>query len=379
MIAMATLSIDLNYISSVENSIKSVVSELDRRQSDYEGVSKDVGRISSSSGNLSNCNVYLKKKQQQLQGKMDKLNSFKNKISTFGTNARTADSRVATYVTDKSNTFYKTVGIKTGWAAGWESFKKGCKAVWKTVTDFYEKHKYVIDFIVDLALLAVAVVALVAAIPTGGATLFFAGFALAQAAGDIFTSSIALGYHIAGDDDQAGIWAERGLKDGVQLIGGAADWVVEKLTGVQTDIFRNLTGFAYDVVSIASIGYGLFKSGKNLYKAIKNKNFRQIKLKGVKALFGIDLTPGASKDGYKAITNAFSFIKNGKQAYTLVRVCGYFKNLKTTCAVVKSIYNGNFLTDGVKVVKDVRSMWTSLNSAARTAEAGQFDRYVYAL
>ena len=376
---MATLNIDLRYISDVEGSIKKAVNEIDRRQSDYEGIVKDVNKISSSTGNLSDCNIYLKKKNSQLQGKMDKLNSFKNKVSTFSANASAADGRVATYVTDQSNTFYKTVGIKTGWAAGWESFKKGCKTVWKTVTDFYEKHKYVIDFVVDLALLAVAVVALVAAIPTGGATLFFAGFALAQSLGDIFTSSVALGFHIAGDDEHAGIWAERGLKDGIQLIGSGADWVLEKLTGVQTDFFRNLTGFAYDITSIASIGYGLFKSGKSIFKNFKKGNFRKLKLSGVKTLFGLNFTPGESKAGYKAITNAFSFIKNGKQAYNLVRVCGYFKNIKTSISIVNSVYKGTFFTDGIKVVKDIKSMWTTLKSTARDANAGQLNNYTYVL
>ena len=376
---MATLNVDLRYISNVEGSIKNAVNELDRRQSDYEGIIKDVNKISSSTANLSDCNIYLKKKNTQLQGKMDKLNSFKNKVSTFSSNVTAADGRVATYVTDQSNTFYKTVGIKTGWAAGWESFKKGCKTVWKTITDFYEKHKYIIDFVVNLALLAVAVVALIVAIPTGGATLFFAGFALAQSLGDIVTSSVALGYHIVGDDEQAGIWAERGLKDGVQLIGSGADWVLEKLTGVQTDFFRNLTGLAYDITSIASIGYGLFKSGKSLFKNLKKGNFRKVKLGGVKTLLGLNLTPGESKAGYKAITNAVNFIKNGKQAYNLVRVCGCFKNVKTTIGVVNSVFKGTFLTDGVKVVKDIKSMWTTLKSSARDASAGQLGNYVYVL
>lgn len=372
---MVTLNLELKYASSVESSIKNAVSELDRRKSDYEGIGRDLNNISSTTSNLSDSNIYLKKKITQLQGKIDKLNSFKNKVSTFSSNAKAADGRVATYVTDESNTFYKTVGIKTGWAAGWESFKKGAKKVWKTITDFYEKHKYVIDLIVDVALLAVAVVSLIAAIPTGGATLFFAGFAFAQALGDTVTSSIALGYHIGGDDEKAGIWAERGLKDGVQLLGDGLDWLTESVTGVQSDFFRNLAGFAYDVTSVASVGYGLFKSGKSIFKAFKNGNFRQVRLKGVKALFGINLTPGESKEGYKAIAQAFSFIKNGKQAYTLVKVCGYFKNLKTTCNIAKSIFNGTFLTDGVKIVKDIKSAWENLNDAKRCAEVGGLSKY----
>lgn len=47
--------------------------------------------------------------------------------------------------------------------------------------------------------------------------------------------------------------------------------------------------------------------------------------------------------------------------------------------LIDSIYKGTFLTDGIKVVKDIKSMWTSLTSAARTANVGQFNNYVYVL
>lgn len=362
---MSILNLELKNISGIESSIKSTVSELNKRKSDYEGIIKNVSNISSSSGNLSDCNVYLRKKNSELQDKINKLNSFKTKLTTFSSNAKAADTRVSTYITDESNTFYKTVGIKTGWKAGWQSFKKGVKTVWKTVTDFYEKHKYVIDFVVDLALLAVALVSLIAAIPTGGATLFFAGFALAQAIGDMTTSSIALGYHIAGDNDKAGVWAERGLKDGVKLVGHGIDIVVEAISGKQTEIFSNLFGFAYDITCVASLGYGLFKAGKGLVKPIKNKNYKKITTKGIKAILGIDLKPGASKEGYKAIAKAFTFIKNGKQAYNLVRVTGYIKNVKTICYMSNSIYKGTFMSDGIKAVKDIKSIFKNLKSSTR--------------
>lgn len=351
---MATLNIDLRYISDVEGSIKKAVNEIDRRQSDYEGIVKDVNKISSSTGNLSDCNIYLKKKNSQLQGKMDKLNSFKNKVSTFSANASAADGRVATYVTDQSNTFYKTVGIKTGWAAGWESFKKGCKTVWKTVTDFYEKHKYVIDFVVDLALLAVAVVALVAAIPTGGATLFFAGFALAQSLGDIFTSSVALGFHISGDDEHAGIWAERGLKDGVKLIGKGFD-AVAGLAGFETDIFENLFGFAYDVVSISSIIYSAGKLGKNLFKSIDLRNTNDLTVfkrftNASKNILGYGMTGTSGKD-LAACWQIKELIglKSVDSARKIMLGCDFVKNLKTTVKTIDSIYKGTFLTEGNKV------------------------------
>lgn len=371
---MAVLSVELNYLPGVQSSIAGVVSQLESRKSDYEGAINKVNRIGAST----DCNIYLKKKNQQLQDKIDKLNNFKSRVSNFSANVKAADQRVATHVRDESAAFYETVGIKTGWQAAVEAIKDFAVNAWETVKEFYQKHKYVIDLIVDIALLAVAVVAIVAAIPTGGATLVFAGFALAQAVGDLVTSSVALGFHIAGDDETAGVWAERGLKDGIQLIGDGIDWLAETTLGIESDFFKNLTGFAYDVMSVASIGYSFYKSGKGILKAIKNDNFRKVKLKGIKLLFGLDLTPGESKAGYKAITNTFSFIKNGKQAYTLTRVCGYFKNVKTTFNIVDSLFKGTFLTDGLKVTKDIKSAWSSLNSAAKAADNGFTPNYNFA-
>lgn len=342
---MATLDLELKHISSVESSIKNAVSDLQKRKSDYEGIVRDLNGISSNSGNLSNSNVYLRKKNSQIQGKIDKLNSFKNKVSTFSSNAKAADKRVATYVTDESNTFYKTVGIKTGWAAGWENIKKGCKTVWKTVTDFYEKHKYIIDFIADLALLAVAVVALVAAIPTGGHTLFFAGFALAQSLGDITTSAVALGYHKAGDYEKAGIWAERGLKDDAQ-------WVGEKIGG---ETYARIFGYIYDGLSIASIAYSAGKLGKNLFKSIDFRNtndmsiFKRLTNAG-KNIFDYSLTGTSGKDlaGCWEIKTLFG-LKSVDTARKVMLGCDFVKNIKTTYKTIDSIYKGTFFKDGNKI------------------------------
>lgn len=363
MSTMAILSLNLNYISSVEDSIRNAIGELDRRQSDYEGICTKVSNIQSSSGNLSTCNTYLKKKNERLQENMDKLTSFQNRVNTFASNAKAADSRVATYVTDESNTFYKTVGIKTGWQVDLEGILEGCSDIWECVVNIYEEHKYVIDFIVDAGLVFVAVVALVAAIPTGGATAFFAGFALAQAVGDLTTSTVALGCHMVGDDEQAEIWADRGLRDLVQVAGGAVDWTIGAALGIHTNTFRNLTGFAYDVVSAVSIGYAFYDAGGAIHKALTNKNFRRVRFDGIKVVFGLNLTPGESKEGYKALVNTFGFIHDSKQAYNVVRGCAYFENIQTTCEIIHSIYTESFLPDGMKVLSDIKSAWESLNSA----------------
>lgn len=376
---MAILNLELKHVSSIERSIKNVVNELDNRKTDYEGIIKNINNMSSSTSNLGSCNYYLKKKNEQLDKKMEKLNSFKTKISTLSTNAKAADSKVATYVIDQSHTFYKTVGIKTGWAKGWNDIKAGAKSVWNAVTNFYEKHKYVIDFVVDLAMVAVAVVSLIAAIPTGGATLVFSIWAIADSIGNLVGSSVALGYHIAGDDEKAGIWAERGLKDGLQFVFKGIDVGIEAIFGVSTTLFSDLAGIGYEVMNIVSFSRSLISSGKDIVKAFKNSNVRKLSLQGVDVLFGLNLTPGTSKAGYKAITNTFSFIKNGKQAYTLVKTCGYIKNVKTTVKLVGTLFKGTFTSDGIAVVKDIKDAWESLTSIYRTSMTGGFVAKEWAL
>lgn len=371
------IDLELRNMSNVENSINLAVTDLERRKSDYEGIARKLHKVHSTTSNLSDCNIYLKKKNMQLQSKIDKLTSFKNKISTFSDHSKAADRRVATYVTDESDTFYKTVCIKTGWAAGQEYIKRATKKAWKVITDFYEKHKYVINVIVDITLLAAAFVSLVAAMPTGVVPLFFAAFTFMQALSDTKASFDALGYHLAGDDEKAGIVAERGLRDDLQLFGGVLDSVIEKVTGAETEFFRNLAGFAYDVTSLASFGYGLYKIGKSFFKTFKNGNFRKAKLQGVKTLLGLDLAPGESKESYKAIAENLRFIKNGKQAYTLVKVCKHVKNIKTTYEIADSIYEGTFLTDGIKIVKDIKKAWENLTNAYRCAEKGKFNQYAF--
>lgn len=366
---MGILDINLGNLSRVQGSINSAVNELDRRQSDYEGIMRNVSGISSSSGNLSDCNIYLRKKNSQLQDKIDRLTSFSNRISAFSSDAKAADSRVATYVTDQSEIFYKTVGIKTGWAAGWESFQKGCKAAWKWVKDFYEEHKFVIDFVVDALFVVAAVVAVVAAVPTGGASLFFAGFGLAQAAGDLFTSSVALEYHIQGDDEQAGIWAERGLRDGVKWVGDKID---EKF-GVEG--VSNVLGFAYDVVSLASIGYSAGKTGKELFKSIDLRNTNDMSVlkrftNAGKQIFGLNATGTDVTDLKGCISIKYFFgLKTLDSARRLQLGCDFLKNTKNVVGTVDSIYNGTFFTAGndigntvTQTIDTVKSGYNELNS-----------------
>ena len=353
---MSILNLELKYITSAENSIKSTVNELKVRKSDYDGIRNNVSNISSSSENLSECNSYLMKKNNMLQDKIDKLNSFKTKLTTFSSNAKAADTRVSTYITDESNTFYKTVGIKTGWKAGWQNFKKEVSTAWKTVKNFYEEHKYVIDFIADLALLAVAVVSLIAAIPTGGATLFFAGFALVQSIGDMTTSTVALGYHIAGNDNEAGIWAERGLKDGVK-------WVGKKVGG---EMGETILGFIYDGVMLSSVIYSSTKLVKGLVKAVDLRNtnnisvFGRFKTAGTN-IFGIKVTDKTGKTLAQCweIKQLFG-LKTVDSARRVIIGSNFISNIKTAIKTIDSIYTGNFLKDGNKIGSSISKVHSNI-------------------
>lgn len=347
---MAILDLELKHISSVESSIKQAVSKLTDRKNDYDGIKKDVSKIKSSTGNLTTCNTYLAKKSQQIQDKIDKLNKFKGAVKTFSTNSQEADGRCAELITDTSDAFYKAVGIKTGFIGWvndkWRKVKKFVKTVWEAVKTFYEEHKFLIDFIVDVALLVVAVVAIIAAIPTGGATLFFAAFALAQALGDVFTSSLALGYHLIGDDASAGIWADRGLRDGVVLVG-------KTLFGEEGGV---IFGFLYDGLTIASIIYSVGKLGKGLFKSIDFRNtndmsFGKRVMNGVKELIGISITDpskGKTLAGCWQIKTLFN-LKSIDTAYKIRVSCDVIKNIKTVYTTVDSIISGDFFTKGNKI------------------------------
>ena len=355
---MAILDVNLRHINSVERSIKKTVDELDKRQSDYEGIVKDLNKISSKSGNLSQSNIYLKKKNSQLQDKMNKLNSFKRKLNTFETNADKADNRVADYISDKSETFYKTVGIKTGWAAWQEGAKRKIKKAWEAVKDFYQKHKFVIDFIVDAALLVAAVVSLIAAIPTGGATLFFAGFALANALGDMATSSIALGWHVAGDDEKAGVWAERGLKDGVKWVGKA----------IGGEIGEKVFGFIYDGLSLASIVYSAGKLGKNLFKSIDLRNTNELSVfqrftNAGKNILGVGLVGTSGKELASCMQiKVLLGLKSVDVARNIMQGCKMLTNVQTTIKTIDSIYEGTFFESGNKISSTITKTIETIKS-----------------
>lgn len=352
---MAVLSVELNYLPGVQSSIAGVVSQLESRKSDYEGAINKVNRIGAST----DCNIYLKKKNQQLQDKIDKLNNFKSRVSNFSANVKAADQRVATHVRDESAAFYETVGIKTGWQAAVEAIKDFAVNAWETVKEFYQKHKYVIDLIVDIVFVAAAIVSLGAA--SGFVAVFFAGFALAQALGDVFTSSIVLGYHIAGNDEQAGVWAERGLKDGAKMIFG-----------------EQAGGIIYDLLSLASVTYSAAKLGKNLFKSIDLRNTNSISVLGRftnagKEILGIK-TSGMSTS-LKALgtcikLKAFLGLKSVDAARNILIGCDVVKNVKTTVKVIDSIYKGTFLEEGTqigntitKTVETIKSLYKGINTS----------------
>lgn len=354
---MAVLDIHLGYASDVKSAVKRATNELSSRKSDYEGIMRNVNNISSNTGNLSDCNVYLRKKNQQLQNKIDKLNRFSTRVGNFETNAKAADKRVATYIKDESNTFYKTVGIKTGWAAGWDNFKKGAKNLWQGIKDFYNEHKFVIDFIVDVALVVVAVVSVIAAIPTGGATLFFAGFALATAAGDLVGSSVALGYHIGGDDEKAGVWADRGLKDGMK-------WIGKQLDGGEDGFFSGLMGLAYDGLSIAATVYSIGKLGKDLFKSIDLRNTNSVwgRFKNAgKTIFGIKITGTEGKDlaACWQIKTLFN-LQSVDTARKIMISCDIFKDIKNIYGTINGIMEGTFFEDGNEVGSKINKVWKGI-------------------
>lgn len=321
---MAVLSLCISRGANVISTVNSTIKQMNKRIDDYHGIRQKISSISPSSGNLRDSNVYLRKKNEQIERKRDKLAAFGERVGMLMGNAEAADKRVAQRVDSSSKTFYEVVGIKTGIIGKIYDGYRYIKKAYKEVKEFYEKHKYLIDLIVDIALFAAAIATLLAA--PGALAIFFAAFEVLKSAADVCTSAEALIYHLAGDDEQAALCAKRGLRDAVQFLGNTADELLG-FFGVET-MFGELLAFSYDALSIASLVYSFWKIGASFdFKSTnKIKTIPGRIWNGVKETFGLKTVKGVPG----LLTKTFYVAKN------IVTV------VKTT----DSIFSGSFLSEG---------------------------------
>ncbi len=143
---------------------------------------------------------------------------------------------------------------------------------------FYEAFEYAIDFIIDAALVVVAVVGVIVAlgaltVATGGAALFFAGatlvaagFAAYESICNFAASSLAFGHSLLGNEEQAKVYGD--IRDdgaGKYVFVGLTSGIIGEENAKALYSVISLTCTVINVVNIASGGYKAFtEAGKGL-------------------------------------------------------------------------------------------------------------------
>jgi hypothetical protein len=312
---MATLAINLDYRGDIIAHANSLIGKYENRKGDYHGIIGNINGVKTSRSNLSSCTYYLRRKNQQIDGKIGMARNLCSRIDTVVDHAKAADKRVADHIKDSSEQFYKAMGIKTGLAAAWDAVVKGAKKIGEMVIEFYEKHKYLIDLVVNIVLLAAAVVAFVGALALGPVAIFFAAFALIGAVCDAFSSSAAFGCWAGGDEEKAAKWADRNLlKEGFTTVLG-----------------EDVGSFAYYGLELASVVYsvrGAAKNVKNSFKYSRHgdklKNaFKQVR----REIFGIQ--KGKEGRGVLNTLKGVFGIRTQKIAQRILTGATFALNIKT--------------------------------------------------
>lgn len=239
---MSELCINFAYDDNVKREINQLTRKLDSRIDDYRGVRNSIAGINSNTGNLYNANTYLDKKRGKLEEKTRKLERFKRALTDFNSHAESVDKEVANEIKASTKAFcrehglgygvFYTLGVWIGDGVKW--LKNGAEKVVSSVVnwakdkleeikDFYERNKYLIEFVVDLVVTAAAIItfaaALSATIISGGAgipLLLAATWGLMKAGASTLYSGAALSAHNSGDDALAEELSGKGMKDVMQ-------------------------------------------------------------------------------------------------------------------------------------------------------------------
>lgn len=343
---MSELYVDFAYDDNVKREINQLTRKLDSRIDDYRGVRNSLAGINSNTDNLYNANTYLDKKRSKLEEKTKKLERFKRAVTDFNNDAKRIDKEVANGIKDSRKQFCKenglgdglfyTIGVYVGKGVKWlkDKAKKiaaavvtGVKKAWEWVNEFYEKHKYIIDAVVDVISTAAAIAAfcgaLAATIASGGAgipLLLAATWGLMNSGASLIYSSAALGAHLAGNDAAAEALSGKGMKDIMQHY--------------STQLLGNLLGeeLAEKIGSVVYHGLNIASFAVSVSSAIKD----------VKYLHSVDNV--ASKYGDMLTPETITGIQTGGKNVLIKLVTGFDKSsssAKTTLKNLKVILKGS--------------------------------------
>jgi hypothetical protein len=375
---MTTLAVKFDYFDDVLRAIDRAQNKAGQIMATDESTINKVNKVATSRNYLSQCNVYLRKKANNvLSSKKAKLGRLRHDVDQFAEMAKIRDRYVAERIKTSSDAFYKAMGIKTGFAALLEGIGKAIGSVVDAVKDFYNEHKYLLDFIFDAVGFVLAVVAVVAAIAVtiasgggGVVALCFAVYALVSSITDLVGSANAFACHLSGDDVGAQRWAERNLlKEGFEWVGGQIDIALG--TG---DFFKNAASFVYYGAEVASVVYSIgrgIKAVRTAYRTATGGTVKKI-LSAIKTGV-IEKGLGLGAGGMNTKANAIKYVTGSKRLADVLN--GTTKAGKFIRSIKRSY---ELVGEGkVKIIEDISKGFKSLNGAARARI--DMDRSVYGL
>ncbi len=229
---------DGSIISGVTAEAKRVKNRIGDINREYERISGKMDKLGGN--NLCTANTYIRKKRAALEEKEQAINDFKNGFVNFNSSAQNTERAVKWGI--KANYWgFKAKKIRAGVvnalctiaqvvSDGWRWLKKiaftplpvllviSGKKLYERIKEFYEKHKYIVDLVVDAVALAAALAGVIAAAATGvGIPVALAGlWGLIKAGASFGFSLKAYQAHKAGFDNIAEQYSGKGMKDILQ-------------------------------------------------------------------------------------------------------------------------------------------------------------------
>ena len=394
---MAQLIVNYSAIDTLKGTITSANQFFENRKETIETIRSGVNNVSTNRSYLGSAVSELYDKSKSFSDKETDLNTFKDELTTFASDAMEADQRVANRITSTTSSFCYTTGIgvtKTEEKSWWQTVTDAVSDGIDSIKDWYQENKDAIwagvSFVANIAFCVLAVVAFIATLPASG---FFAvcgaiaaGFALANAAADVYTSARSYGYYVNGDKESGDAWAKRGLKDGFLLVGRSADSILSNYyKGYQGHAFESISSVLYTGLSIGSAAYGVAKLGQGILKSFKidklawknafkfkgNKNLKWAKKinwksrfksssnwkDAGKTLLGVKKTPYVSSKDYmkfkKSWAGKLALGIDGKNTSVIALL--QFKetgtNVKAAYKTVENIFSGGNMFGEIGAIK----------------------------
>ena len=212
---------------------------------------------------------YINEQRKECEDKIEAICQVGDLFFVNAEEMARLENKIAERLDENWGDFCDDNGIEYDDPEEW-SIMEGLSDLWDGVCSVYEEFEAWIDFVVDAALVVIAVVGVIVAVGafavTGG---IFAGLVVAAACFALYdsmcncaASTLALGYTIAGNEEEAAIYLE--IRDG-----NAGRYVfVETAKALGVDE-KWANGF-YTVVSVAACVINIADMGRNLYNIGKS-------------------------------------------------------------------------------------------------------------